>query len=471
MQSPDSATLGRHGYASWYSPLLRWLAAYAVVFSLSVMAILGALAYFVTEQVAHDADAVLWWQVLYLDSTTSAELPVIIERRMEESPVHSNYFGLFNAQRHYLLGDIVAIPKDLADDAHGHTVNARSFSMSEPIRMRAMLRRRPDGNYVVVARDLTSVRHVRRVMLDTVLGAGAFCLLANLLLGGYIGYRQARRLKTIRLTTLEISEGNLSKRLPVGGRDELDMMAHLVNHMLQEIERLMREVKVSCDGIAHDLRTPLSQVRSILGLAISRSPTSNDPTLHAYLETAKERTDALLLRFRAILRISEIESLQRRSGFGDAMLGQIVQQLDELYQPLAEDEGLMWHVRHDGPVDPVHGDAALLFEALSNLIGNAIKFSPRGGRVGVTLTHTPLGPIVAVEDEGPGIAKNERQAVLQRFYRGAETQHIPGSGLGLSIVVAVTTLHGFGFRIGVPENGRGTRVEVRCWPQHLSADV
>jgi signal transduction histidine kinase len=291
------------------------------------------------------------------------------------------------------------------------------------------------------------------------------CLLAGVAGGLALSVRQMRRLKAIRRVTQRIAQGDLAQRLPMGGRDEVDMLAHLVNHMLAEVERLMNEVKGACDGIAHDLRTPLAHVRTLLAHAAERTETLDDAALSQLVERARIETDALLDRFRAMLRISEIGTLQRRGGFGEMQLETLVEEVGELYEPLAESRSIQLSV-HVQPVDAIHGDRALLFEALSNLVDNAIKFTPEGGVVRMELRQTSAGPQVEIVDNGPGIAADERDAVLQRFYRGESTRHLSGSGLGLSIVSAVMRVHDFTMKIGNAQPG--TRISIECWSRTLA---
>jgi signal transduction histidine kinase len=227
----------------------------------------------------------------------------------------------------------------------------------------------------------------------------------------------------------------------------------------------MNEVKGACDGIAHDLRTPLAHVRTVLAHAAERTGTLDDAELANLVERARTETDALLDRFRAMLRISEIGTLQRRGGFGEMQLETLIEEVGELYEPLAESRSIQLSV-HAQPVDAIYGDRALLFEALSNLVDNAIKFTPEGGVVRMELRQTAAGPQVDIVDNGPGIAADERDAVLQRFYRGKSTRHLAGSGLGLSIVSAVMRVHDFTMKIGNAQPG--TRISIECWSRTLA---
>lgn len=264
----------------------------------------------------------------------------------------------------------------------------------------------------------------------------------------------------------------LGPRLPVSGRgDEVDLLAAIVNRMLGEIERLMGEVKGVCDNIAHDLRTPLTRLRAQLYRMQQNGGGEED--VGPMLERCIVDVDELLERFRALLRISELEDLRRRGGFGSVDLGETLRQVHELYAPLAEDNAIAFRLESAVNTN-IQADPHLLFEAFSNLVANAIKFSPRG-KVCVRASMEANGPRVEVLDSGPGIPSGEREAVLNRFYRSENGREpaAQGNGLGLSIVAAILRLHGFRMKIDDNESG-GTRVSVCCWvdamrtPQFMS---
>jgi signal transduction histidine kinase len=283
------------------------------------------------------------------------------------------------------------------------------------------------------------------------------------LLGGFLLSRgPLQRVRHIETAIQPIMRGDLGARLPVSERrDEVDMLAAIVNRMLDRIERLLGEVKGVSDNIAHDLRTPLTRLRAQLyRLQTESSP--GDPRT-AVLEQCIVDTDALLDRFRALLRISELEDLRRRGGFAEVDLGDTLRRVHELYAPVAEDKGVALSLSADG-AQTVVADSHLLIEALSNLVANAIKFTPVHGKVALSAAHTPKGPRIDVVDDGPGIPPAERGAILQRFYRGERGRDEPGFGLGLSIVAAIMRLHDFRLEIG--DNApHGARLTIYCWPQ------
>jgi signal transduction histidine kinase len=257
--------------------------------------------------------------------------------------------------------------------------------------------------------------------------------------------------------------GDLAVRLPVARRhDEIDMLASIVNAMMDDIERLVGEAKSVGDVIAHDLRTPLTRLRLTLDRLsheLHLSGAQGD-----LLDQAQQEADTLLGRFRAILRISEIENQTRRAGFTTVDLDSVIDQAVELYGPLAEDRGLALH-KQVSTAARIQADPELMFEAVGNLIDNAVKFTPPGGRITLVLASGAHGPELQVVDNGPGIPAEERQAALQRFYRANQAQPTPGSGLGLSIVSAIAHLHGYGLRL--EDAGPGLRVVLQCWARAM----
>jgi signal transduction histidine kinase len=451
----------------WHTTTFRLLCAYGVIFALSMVLLLGYIGWVVTGEMESETDFVMNWQFIYFNSIPDNELAGAIARRLEHEHMHTNYYGLFTADGRHVIGDVLRLPSQLPVDQGGmtfkHTLSVAGDEQAPVVR--AMARRRKDGEILLVAQDLTHILRIRGAIIKALIGGGIFCLVAGAAVGLAFGMRQMRRVKAIRRVTLQIAQGDLHQRLPVGGRDELDMLSHLVNRMLDEVERLMTDVKGACDGIAHDLRTPLAHVRTLLARMAERTDALDDEALSNMLARARSDTERLLDRFRAMLRISEIGALQRRGGFAEVQLETLVSEIGELYEPLAESKSIEWVVRATR-VPAIHGDRTLLFEMFSNLLDNAIKFTPTGGTVRMELTATPYGPRLDIVDNGPGIPSSERGAVLQLFYRSEQTRHIAGSGLGLSIVSAVIRVHDFTMSIGDAEPG--TRVTIECWPKTLA---
>jgi signal transduction histidine kinase len=228
----------------------------------------------------------------------------------------------------------------------------------------------------------------------------------------------------------------------------------MVNLMLDEIVRLLQQIKSVGDNIAHDLRSPLAVMRTKLERGLAAD---SGQELRAVAEGALGDLDQALATVTALLRIAEIESGRRRGGFTRVDLAQVCANVFELYEPLAEAKPVAFTLDAPAPL-PVRGDFELLVEAIANLVDNAIKFTPEGGAVTVAATTIGDWPAVRVTDNGPGIPGGERNHIFERFYRSSKTRHIPGSGLGLSMVAAIADLHGFDLR--VEDNRPGAVFEI-----------
>jgi signal transduction histidine kinase len=454
----------------WHTTTFRWLSAYAAIFTVCFMALLGFLEYSVGTAMEREADSAIRWQMRYFDSKTDDQLAPLIGRRLERENRHTNYYGLFTPDGHRIAGDIMSIPAGLAFEHAGEshsTSTGRTLVLQESDSMptvRVIGEIRDNGQQLVIGRSLADVRQVREELTKALIAGGVLCLAISLGTGLLLSLRQMRRVADMRRVTTRIANGDLAQRLPIGGRDELDMLCHLVNHMLDEVERLMNEVKGACDGIAHDLRTPLVRLRLQLANLAERIRPGGDDVTNSLIAGARSEADSIIERFGAMLRISEIGALQRRSGFDSVALPTLIEELCDLYQPLAEEKSV--NLRSStAQVEPVFADRALLFEAFSNLLDNAIKFAPVGGEVNVDLCASRSGPQLVIADNGPGIPVGERHAVLNRFYRVEQTRHIPGTGLGLGIVSAIVRLHDFELHIGGED--RGTIITIDCWPHNL----
>jgi PAS domain S-box-containing protein len=223
-----------------------------------------------------------------------------------------------------------------------------------------------------------------------------------------------------------------------------------------QLEEALQEAKVVGDNIAHDLRTPLTRVR--IRLERGREHATTLEELRAVADQAIAGLDQSLTTITALLRITEIEHSRRREGFSNVQLAPLIREAGDLYDPIAEIKSVTLRVEAaDGAA--VRGDRDLLFEAVANLVDNAVKFTPEGGRVELALLHQEGETVIRVSDTGPGISEAEREAVTQRFYRSDKSRNIKGLGLGLSMVAAIIKLHGFRFSISA---GPGCRVEISC---------
>ena len=280
----------------------------------------------------------------------------------------------------------------------------------------------------------------------------------------------------IRQTTSAIVEGTLSRRLPVdAGSEELDMLAQTVNRMLDQIEQLVHGVRNVSNAIAHDLRTPLAELRSRLEeLSVARPDAEQT---FAEIDGAVADVDRVIRIFNALLRLAEIDTGARRSGFIPVDVGKVASDVAEFYQPVAELKGVTLAFESSGNLY-LAGDPVLIAQAISNLIDNALKFGQKNGTIALAVTRRGDKPIeITVRDDGPGIPDQEKHRVAERFYRGDASRGTAGVGLGLSLVAAVAKLHGGALRLG--DNDAGLRATLILTPvagaardqQPLSADA
>ena len=311
--------------------------------------------------------------------------------------------------------------------------------------------RLPGDLHLLVGRDVRDLDATRALIRDA-LAWGLALTAALALLGGWLtsaGVR--RRIEAITRTSREIMAGDLSRRVPSDGSgDDFDQLAVSLNAMLARIEALMASVRQVTDNIAHDLRTPLARLRNRLDALHLTTPSPD-------LEAAIIEADDLLTTFNALLRIARIESAQARASFAPVDLAPLAEDLGELYEPLAGERGQTLRVAVQGPAW-VQGDRDLLFQALANLVDNAVKYTPPGGRIEVRVLPAEGFVLVTVSDTGPGIPPDLRARVFERFYRADVSRSAPGSGLGLSLVRAVAQLHGA--TISLADTSPGLRVTL-----------
>ncbi|MEG1042202.1 MAG: HAMP domain-containing sensor histidine kinase [Pseudomonas sp.] len=372
-------------------------------------------------------------------------------------------YGLFDAQFNPLDGQIRQVPTDLGLDGKIHELG-RCLDADDPHLPRdscdAVAIKVRDGRWLVLVRDNGSLFVVTRIILHALLWGLSLTIIPGIAGWYLLRRRPLKRIRAIQATAEQIVAGDLTQRLPLSQRrDELDMLAAIVNAMLDRIERLMHEVKGVCDNIAHDLRTPLTRLRAQL-YRIRQQAGDDSPQAQA-LEQAIGETDTLMARFRGLLRISELENRQRRAGFVELDPHALLVEVHDFYLPLAEDGDIRLDLALPAQLPALIGDRELLFEALSNLLGNAIKFTPSGGQVRMAANSEAGVLKIAVEDSGPGIPADEREAVLKRFYRSEEGHRHPGFGLGLSVVAAIVDLHGFALEVGASELG-GAKMVLLC---------
>ncbi len=325
------------------------------------------------------------------------------------------------------------------------------------------------GYNLLVGRDNALFAPLQTHFWYGLAAAVAVLSIAGLLVGLITRRALMSRIHSIRQTVSAIIHGDLKHRLPTQlNDDELNTLSRTINGMLEQIELLVHGVRNVSNSIAHDLRTPLAELRSRLEeLALIRPPPEQT---YAEIDGAVADVDRVIRIFDALLRLAEIDAGMRRSGFVSLDAADLAANAVEFYAPAAELKNIDPAFRSDGPV-PVSGDPVLLAQALSNLIDNALKYAPVNGTIEVAVLKRGDGTAeMSVSDNGPGIADAEKSKVVERFYRGDASRGTPGVGLGLSLVQAVAKLHGSalslsdrdpGLRVSLTSAARRRRVRRR----------
>jgi hypothetical protein len=372
------------------------------------------------------------------------ELRAAFEVRLTHDLRRIDYAALFDANHKVMFGNIDVLPA-IAVDGKSHYVAATRVPGSDNRREPAVFvaRARPDGTIMVLGRSLLETLAFRRIVQGALAAGLAPMLLLALGTGAFFARRASRRLTAIHDTIGRIMKGDTQLRLPVAPRhDTIDKISRDVNLMLDEIVRLLVQIKGVGDNIAHDLRSPLAVVHAQLDRALE-SP--NDEQLRASVKQALTHIDRAMLTVTALLRLADVEYGPKSGNFQPIDLSAICTELFEFFEPLATSKSIRMTLETHSPVQIV-GDGDLMREAVSNLIGNAIKFTPENGTVSVSAIWENGRPVVRVRDTGIGVEPAERDKIFQRFYRSASGHRVPGSGLGLSIAAAIANLHEFDLR-------------------------
>jgi len=364
-----------------------------------------------------------------------------------------------------VAGNIASLaPGVMATNGWSETLYRRLDDQDAP-HHRALVRvtQLSGGFRLLVGRDLEE----RRRLFGVVRSAAQWSVLVVVVLGlgggVFVGRRVLRRIDAMTGTAQRIMAGDLSGRLPVGrSGDELDRLAENLNAMLERIEALMMGLKEVSDNIAHDLKTPLTRLRNRAEEALAKS--RSEPEYRAALERTIEESDGLIRTFNALLMIARAESGQARDNMVDFDAAEIAGGIHELYEPLAEDNGLT--LRIEAQPAQLRGNRELIGQALANLVENAIKYgrsdqadaAPASQEVLIEARREGSQVLLSVTDHGPGIPEADRSHAVQRFVRLEASRTLPGSGLGLSLAAAVATLHGGELRL--TDAGLGLRATL-----------
>lgn len=446
----------------------RLTLAYLGLFSLSAASLLAivyvASVRFMDRQTREIIEGEVGWLVQQHDDAGLEVLEAIVDERAAAEPNRRAMYLLADIGGRFLAGNLDRFPQASADDAGfmrfevqvnqgGQPVAAAHSAVAKTVELAG-------GAVLLVGRDVQdTVGTLRLMRLAILIGLGVMLILG--LVGGLIMSRwMLNRLERVNRTTARIIAGELGERIGTdGGGDEFDELAQNLNRMLERIERLLVSMRQVSDDIAHDLRTPLSRLRSRIEVALMGEPSPAE--MRELLGATLHDADGLIETFNALLAIARAEAGAKHGEWERLDLAELARDVVELYEPLAEERGITLRLLA-GREAGIFGHRQLVSQAIANLADNAIKYTPEGGTVTVTIQGTPT-PSLQVADTGPGIPLEHREQAKQRFVRLDAQRTTPGSGLGLSLVDAVAKLHDA--KLELAENSpRGLRALITFSP-------
>lgn len=444
------------------TPTFQLAIMYMVLFATSVFILMGFIYWATAGYMSSQTDETIEAEIIGLAEQYQRQglngLISVIRERVARDP-NGKAVYLFTARDFIkLAGNIGKWPEggDVQDGWLNFTLNEELGWESEgprPARARVFIV--PGGLRLLVGRDVNEFMAVKE-LVERAINLGMAITFGLAMLGGIMMSRStAKRVEIINQTSQKIMKGNLALRIPDRGtNDDFDQLARNLNEMLDRIVQLMDGIRHVSDNIAHDLRTPLTRLRNKLENTLIKV---NDEEQRELVASAVAEADQLLATFNALLRIARLEMGGRISNFKTFNLSDLVLDAVELYEALAEDKQQSLEIDVKADLE-YFGDKDLLFQTVSNLIDNAIKYTPDGRGIKISLVCPSKTITLCVADSGIGIPEEERNHVFDRFYRVAKSRSLPGNGLGLSLVQAVVELHQGSIHLG--DNKPGLIVEL-----------
>jgi signal transduction histidine kinase len=444
-------------------------AVYVALFGIAVVVLFAFLYWRTLSLIDSETDAAIASEIAALNEQYRqrglAGLIRIVQERAEAHADGGNVYLLTRPDFTRLAGNLERWPAEARQTPAGIVFDITDEE-GGALRARARIFVLEGNNRLLVGRDLRQRAKLRNLIAETLVWGLAATIGFGLVGALLVGRNLLSRVDAINRTGQHIVRGELKQRVALtGAGDEFDRLAENLNSMLDQIERLMTGMREVTDNIAHDLRGPLTRMKARLELALLGE---QDPAQYrAAIEQAIAETDRLLATFTALLAIAEAESGAVNQSMQSIDLATLAEDVAELYQPVLEEKGLTLETRL-APCPSVTGVRQLLFQALSNLLENAMKYAPPGSKVVIAANPVGAGAAISVADTGPGVPAEMREKVLQRYVRLDEARSTPGSGLGLSLVAAVAKLHGARLELG--DNNPGLVVTIE-FPHGIKADV
>jgi signal transduction histidine kinase len=472
MEASNAPPLTLSRESAWRDPIgrarimdsntFRWTLVVAGVFAAFVIVLFGFIYWQDDQYLIARSDEMISSQLDFIASLPSEHRLHAVNDHLKQDSRGVQYAGLFSSDGRKIAGNLERFPPGLQTDDSVQSISVeRTLPPGKQTHViRAIARHMPNGDTLIIGREVDEIREISHVVAQALalglLPGLCLCLLA----GAWLSMRAQKRVEEVNRRVQRIIAGDLRERLPHRESDgPFSKLTLIVNGMLDEMETMIQALAGVGNDIAHDLRTPLTRAR--LTLERGRTNATTLEQLQVVVDRAIANIDQSLAIITALLRLAEIENSRRSAAFDTVSLHEMLREVCDIYEPIAENKSIDLLVGVHQQLS-VRGDRDLLFEAFANLVDNAIKFTPEGGRVDIELIRGDDETIVRVSDTGPGISDQEREAVLRRFYRSDKIRSTPGVGLGLNLVAAIVKLHGFRLAI---HPGPGGRLEVIC-PDH-----
>jgi signal transduction histidine kinase len=448
---------------------LRYALIYALLLSLALAAFFWSSSRYVDAQLQTGLEHELRALTELFETGGTERLAETIRQRMQDGLHEGRFYLLVSPAGEVLAGNLFKWPagESASLDAKVHSAwieddNMAGHIYDDDAYVPVIAQGFPDGTRLLLAAGVEQAEALQEITEFLIEVLGVSVVLA-LIMSVILGHTVLARMDAISRTAGDIMAGDLSQRVPVSGHnDEFDALAKRLNTMLDRIQQLIKGIREVTDNVAHDLRSPLSRLRNRLEVTLlePRSEVEYRDTISSGIEDV----EALIKTFNAMLGIAQAEAGNDRTQWGRVDLNRLAADLTDLYRPVArqKDQKLELTTGHSAEIN---GSRELLAQAIGNLLDNAIKYTPAGGRIRLEVKPSAGVTEVRVADSGSGIPVSERDHVLARFVRLDSSRHTPGNGLGLSLVQAVARLHKAELALG--DAGPGLVVSLR-FPLHAT---
>ncbi|HEU0221132.1 MAG TPA: HAMP domain-containing sensor histidine kinase [Paracoccaceae bacterium] len=384
-------------------------------------------------------------------------LAAAVDRRLGPAGERDAVYLLADSRGSRLVGNLAGWPPTVTPRGGPEVIDLFRLDRNRPTRIVAVGLVLPGNVRLLVGRDVQA-----RALFDQTLAEALAWAFGGLVLltagsGWLLSRLVGRRIAEVADTAEAIMAGALDRRVPVRGRgDEFDRLAATLNAMLDRIARLVGELRMVTDSLAHDLGSPLARLKNNLDMADAEG--ISEAERRERLGRAQAEADRILTTATALLEIARAEAGAGADQFAEVDLGQLARDIGELFEAAAEEKGLRLFTEA-APGLTVRGHRQLLAQAISNLIDNALKYGPKDTVITLEAANEAGAPFLRVADQGPGVPEADRLRILERFMRLDQSRGAPGAGLGLAMVAAVAKLHGASIEIG--DNRPGLMVTLR----------